>query len=142
MMRKPLIPEDKAVGLIGAGSWGTALAHHLGRKGVSTRLWVFESDILETLKKLNENPVFLPGVKLSPRITYTGDLAVAVEGQPIIIMALPSHVLRGVLTQLVPHLAPGVIVVSASKGIETETLLTMEGVVREVAGPETAYAVL
>ncbi|MBW1917500.1 MAG: NAD(P)-dependent glycerol-3-phosphate dehydrogenase [Deltaproteobacteria bacterium] len=134
--------KDKTVAMIGAGSWGTALAHHLGGKGVLTCLWVFEPELLAILQDRRENPVFLPGIKLSRRISFAGDLAEAVQDQPIVIMAVPSHVYRHTLTQLSPHLLPGVILVSATKGIEGDTLLTMEGLVREIMGPETAYAVL
>lgn len=137
-----MILEDKTIALIGAGSWGTALAHHLSGKGVALRLWVYEPEVLEALRHRRENPVFLPGVKLSRRITYTGDLAEAVAAMAVVIMAVPSHVFRGILNQLAAYLPSGVILVSTTKGIETETLLTMEGVVREVLGPETAYAVL
>ncbi|MFP3867660.1 MAG: NAD(P)H-dependent glycerol-3-phosphate dehydrogenase [Desulfobacteraceae bacterium] len=134
--------KDKTVSVIGAGSWGTALAHHLGSKGVLTRLWVFEPEVLASLEERRENPVFLPGVKLSRHITVTGDLAAAAQDQPLVIMAVPSHVYRSVLVQLTPHLLPETVLVSATKGIEGDTLLTMEGLVREVMGPETAYAVL
>ena len=128
--------------VLGAGSWGTALAQHLGSKGISIRLWVFEPELLASLQDRHENLVFLPGVKLSRHITFTDDLGEAVTDQHNVIMAVPSHVYRQVLTSLAPHLSPGVTLVSATKGIETDSLLTMEGLVREVLGPETAYAVL
>ncbi|OPX21056.1 MAG: glycerol-3-phosphate dehydrogenase [Desulfobacca sp. 4484_104] len=134
--------EPKTVAIIGAGSWGTALAQHLGSKGISIRLWVFEPELLASLQDRHENLVFLPGVKLSRHITFTDDLGEAVTDQHNVIMAVPSHVYRQVLTSLAPHLSPGVTLVSATKGIETDSLLTMEGLVREVLGPETAYAVL
>ncbi len=135
------IPEAKRVAVIGAGSWGTALAHHLGCLGHDVRLWVFEPDLLEILQRQRENTLFLPGVKLSPNISYWHDQKEATDKVAMLVMAVPSHVFRQVLLSLQPEPAD-VTVVSATKGIETDTLLTMEGVVREVWGPEHAYAVL
>lgn len=130
------------VAVIGAGSWGTALAHHLGCLGHDVRLWVYEPDLLDILQRQRENTFFLPDVKLSPNISYWGDYNAAVQGAAALVMAVPSHVFRQVLGSLQPPDSKGACVVSATKGIETDTLLTMEGVVREVWGPACAYAVL
>ncbi|MGQ9920721.1 MAG: NAD(P)H-dependent glycerol-3-phosphate dehydrogenase [Desulfobacca sp.] len=140
--RNDLTPAPSRVAVIGAGSWGTALAHHLGCLGHEVRLWVFEPDLLDILVRQRENTVFLPGIKLSPNISYWGDQQQAVQGVVIVVMAVPSHVFRPVLSSLQLAEMRQVTVVSATKGIETDTLLTMEGVVREVWGPEQAYAVL
>jgi glycerol-3-phosphate dehydrogenase (NAD(P)+) len=133
---------NKTIAIIGAGSWGTALAQHLGEKGITVHLWVFEPELLAILQKTRENKVFLPKIKLSRRINFVGDIAAAVREQTVVMMATPSHVFRTVAAQLAPHLDSGAIIVSATKGIENETLLTMEGVAREVFGPQTAYATL
>ncbi len=135
-------PAPSRVAVIGAGSWGTALAHHLGCLGHDVRLWVFEPELLEILQRQRENTFFLPGIKLSPNISYWDDKNLAVQDAAVVVMAVPSHVFRQVLGSLYPHDPTQVTVVSATKGIETDTLLTMEGVVREVWGPEHAYAVL
>lgn len=135
-------PAACRVAVIGAGSWGTALAHHLGCLGHEVRLWVYEPELLEILSRQRENTLFLPGIKLSPNISYCGDSTEAAREAAIILMAVPSHVFRQVLQSMQPPEPAKVIVVSATKGIETDTLLTMEGVVREVWGPEYAYAVL
>jgi glycerol-3-phosphate dehydrogenase (NAD(P)+) len=131
-----------ATAVIGAGSWGTALAQLLTEKGVSVRLWVFEPGLYHTLCRDHVNATFLPGVPLSPRLSYTQDFAEALAGVTVAVMAVPSHVFREVLRQAKPHLPPKAVLVSATKGVETDSLLTMEGVVREELGAEAPYAVL
>ena len=135
-------PERIRVAVIGAGSWGTALAHHLGCLGHEVRLWVYEPELLAILRRQRENTFFLPGVKLSANISYWGDGNEAAQGADVLLMAVPSHVFRHILRGLQPPEPGRLVVVSATKGIETDTLLTMEGVVREVWGPEYPYAVL
>ncbi len=133
--------EAGTVAVIGAGSWGTALAQLLAEKGADLRLWVREPEVLEQISR-GENQTFLPGVGLSPRIRATSDFAEALQGAAVAVMAVPSHVFREVLRQAAEHLAPAVILVSAAKGLEIDTQLTMEGVVREELGAGLAYAVL
>jgi glycerol-3-phosphate dehydrogenase (NAD(P)+) len=136
-------PEEKQqVTVIGAGSWGTALAHHLGKQGNQVRLWVYEPELLKILQEQQENTLFLPKVKLSQNLGFYGDIQEAAREADIIVMAVPSHVFRQVLSSLsIAELSDGIIV-SATKGIENDTLLTMEGVVREVLGPQCPYAIL
>lgn len=136
------VGDSCRVAVIGAGSWGTALAHHLGCLGHDVCLWVFEPELLDILQRQRENTLFLPGVKLSPNISYWGDMQAAAQGAAVLVMAVPSHVFRQILASLQPVEPTAGAIVSATKGIETDTLLTMEGVVREVWGPEYAYAVL
>jgi glycerol-3-phosphate dehydrogenase (NAD(P)+) len=128
--------------VIGAGSWGTALAHLLGEKGYPVRLWVFEDEVCQALRRDRVNSTFLPGVPLSSRISFTQDFKDALSGAEATVMAVPSHVFREVLGNLAPHLPPTTVLLSATKGMETDTLLTMDGVVREVLGVEVPYAVL
>ncbi|MEW6387431.1 MAG: NAD(P)H-dependent glycerol-3-phosphate dehydrogenase [Thermodesulfobacteriota bacterium] len=135
-------PEAPALAVIGAGSWGTALAQMLGEKGLTTRLWVFEPEVYGDLSRERINHTFLPGVPLSPRISFTQDLAVALADAGVSLLAVPSHVFRRVIKQIQPHLPPGAVLVSAAKGMETDSQLTMEGVVREELGPEVSYGVL
>lgn len=136
------LPEKQVVAVIGAGSWGTALAQHLGRQGHQVRLWVYEPELLATLQRQQENTLFLPGVHLSANIRAVGEVAEAVADAAIVVMATPSHVFRQVLSQLPPAEPWARTIVGASKGIENETLLTMEGVVREVLGVQCPYAIL
>jgi glycerol-3-phosphate dehydrogenase (NAD(P)+) len=136
------LQERKTVAVIGAGSWGTALAQHLGRQGAAVRLWVYEPELLAILRRQRENTLFLPQVKLSPHISFHGEVNEAAWGASIVVLAVPSHVFRDVLTSFHPADVSALILVSATKGIENDTLLTMEGVVREVLGPQCPYAIL
>ena len=136
-------PEEKQqVTVIGAGSWGTALAHHLGKQGHQVRLWVYEPELLKILQEQQENTMFLPKVKLSQNLSFSGQVQEAAKGADVIVMAVPSHVFRQVLSSLSSTDLSECIIVGATKGIENDTLLTMEGVVREVLGPECPYAIL
>ncbi len=106
--------------VIGAGAWGTALAVHLARAGHAARLWVFESELLALLTKTGENPWYLPGVTLPEGVRPVGALAEAVAGADLVIVVVPSHGFRRVVTELAPHLAPTARVLSAAKGLEDE----------------------
>ncbi len=135
-------PEARPLAVIGAGSWGTTLAQLLGDKGLSVRLWVREPQVFTDLNRDRVNHAFLPGVRLSSRLTFTQDLAEAVTEATAVVMAVPSHFFRQVLRTLRPDIPRDSVLLSATKGIEIESLLTMEGVSREELGAEAAYAVI
>lgn len=122
------------IGVIGAGSWGTALANLLGNNGYKLDLWVFEKDLKKNIEKNRENNLFLPGIKLSKNIKPTNSLEKATSEKDILLMVVPSHLMRNVAGKLKNFLKqkPNTIIVSASKGIENETHLTMSGVIKEV----------
>jgi glycerol-3-phosphate dehydrogenase (NAD(P)+) len=132
----------KSLTVIGAGSWGTTLAQLLAEKGQNVRLWVREPDVLEGLRQDRINHTFLPGVRLSSRITCCGEYPAALDGAGMVLMAVPSHGFRQVLRDLKPHWPAGAVLVSATKGMEIDSLLTMEGVAREEMGAQIPYAVL
>jgi glycerol-3-phosphate dehydrogenase (NAD(P)+) len=111
--------------VIGGGGWGTALAIHLARKGLAVRLWVWEADLAQEMAASRENTVYLPGVTLPPTIAVTSSLKDAAGGAPFLLFVVPSHVARRVLMDLAPLLKPDQMIVSATKGIENDTLLTM-----------------
>ena len=123
-------PENIAV--IGAGSWGTALAKLLGNKGFAVDLWAHRPDHVAALLRDRENTTYLPGFSLPTTVRPTADLAQAVSGKAVVVMVVPSHVYREVFTLLAPHLAPNAAIISATKGVENETLLTMNQVMAEV----------
>lgn len=123
---------EKRIGVIGAGSWGTALANLLATKGYLIDWWVFEEDLCRQLAQYRENDVFLPGITLSENLRPTNDLAAVVQDKDLIVIVVPSHVVRELATRMAPHLAPHAILVSASKGIENDTQLTMSAVIKEV----------
>jgi glycerol-3-phosphate dehydrogenase (NAD(P)+) len=124
------------IGVIGAGSWGTTLANVLAKKGYSVTLWVYEKDLAERLPETRINDIYLDGVTLSPNLSYTNDLIDAVKGRQVLVLVSPSQVMRPVLKQLAPHLASDCLLVSAAKGIENDTLMTMSEVLQEVLGTD------
>jgi len=119
------------IGVVGAGSWGTALANLLASKGYAIDLWVFEKDIKDQIQQSGENSVFLPDIKLSSNLHPSNDLAGVVSGKDMVLVVVPSHVMRETTLLMAGHLAKDAIVVSASKGIENNTHLTMTGVMQE-----------
>jgi glycerol-3-phosphate dehydrogenase (NAD(P)+) len=120
------------VGVIGAGSWGTTLAHLLAAKGIEVDLWVFEEELCRIIKRTRENSYYLPGFTLHENLHVHENLERVVYDQDLLLMVVPSHVYRQVAAQMIPLMKPGAIVVSATKGIENETLLTMSGVWNEL----------
>lgn len=126
------------IAVIGAGSWGTALANLLAKKGLDVILWAYEADLVERLRSSRVNDLFLPGVPLDVRLQFSNDLATAVGDREVVVLVAPSQVMRRVVTQLAPHLEGGALLVSAAKGIENDTLLLMSEVLDEVLGPEMA----
>ena len=125
----------REIGVVGAGSWGTALANLLATKGYAVTLWVFEPDLCEILEKENENPVYLPGFRLSKNIIPTTSLARTCLNKEMVVSVTPSHVVRGIISQTIPHLSNESIIVSASKGIENDTLMPMSDVFKSVLPP-------
>jgi glycerol-3-phosphate dehydrogenase (NAD(P)+) len=123
--------ETLRIGVVGGGSWGTALANLLADKGYAVDLWVYETEVSDQIRMLRENKVFLPGVTLSANITATTVLADVVAAKDLVLIVVPSHVMRETAQKMSAWLAPETIVVSASKGIENKTHLTMSGVLLE-----------
>ncbi|MGD8368382.1 MAG: NAD(P)H-dependent glycerol-3-phosphate dehydrogenase [Desulfobacterales bacterium] len=130
--RQESAPLDMRIGVVGAGSWGTALAHLLCTKGYEVDLWVYEPEVVNQILEHRENRSFLPGASLPDNLTPSGDLAAVVKDKPLVLVVVPSHVMRETAERLSGRLAPDTIVVSASKGIENGTHLTMTGVLRQV----------
>src|SRR3972149_2771219 len=119
------------VAVIGAGSWGTAVACLLGRS-TDTSLWVRRPGLAATMATTRSNPEYLRGVPLPDAVEPTADLATALAGAEVVAMAVPSHGFRDVLTEAAPYLAAGTPIVSLTKGIERGSLLRMTEVIRDV----------
>jgi glycerol-3-phosphate dehydrogenase (NAD(P)+) len=136
--------ESLKLGVVGAGSWGTALANLLAGKGYPVDLWVFETDVCKQIEKQHENKVFLPGVTLAANLKPTNDIATAVADKDLVLVVVPSHVMRTVTEQMGAFLDSKTLLVTASKGIENQTHLTMSGVIRDVLKnlPSTQLAAL
>ncbi len=120
------------VGVIGAGSWGTTLAHLLAARGLEVNLWVYEEELCEIIRKTGENSFYLPGFRLNERLSPESSLKKVVEDCRLLVMVVPSHVYRGVVMQMLPHLRDDAVIVNATKGIENDTLLTMSGIWKEL----------
>ena len=119
------------IGVIGAGSWGTTLANLLAKKGFSTTLWVYEEELIGSIATNRENHLYLPGVELDEKIIPTGSLKEACQNKDLLVNVTPSQVVRGIIQHIKDYLSPQSLLVSASKGIENNTLLTMSEVIRE-----------
>ena len=126
------------IAIIGAGSWGTALALVAARAGQQVRLWAHSAEVVETLRRTRENQIYLPGFVLPENVAPTGELAEALCDAELVVTVVPSHVCRVVYAQLVPYAKPEMIFVNASKGIENETQRRMSEVVSEVLAPQFA----
>jgi glycerol-3-phosphate dehydrogenase (NAD(P)+) len=121
----------KHAAVIGAGSWGTALAKMLSDKGCRITLWGHRQEHVDEIVRERENLTYLPGFELNENLTATAELREAVSNQPVVVMVVPSHGFRVVFHQLLPHLSDNTYVVSAVKGIENDTLMTMDQVMED-----------
>lgn len=130
-----------SVAVLGAGSWGTALADLLAAKGVDVLLWSHDPAVAEAVNARHENPLYLPGARLAPTLRATANAADAVRGRQVVVSVSPSQTVRGVLAPLAGVIEPGAVVVGASKGIENATLRTMSEVCAEEL-PGRAYVIL
>lgn len=120
--------------VIGDGGWGTTIAINLAKSGHEIKLWGPFSDYIETLKKTRENIKFLPGVKIPKEIELTSDICGAVEGAGFIVIAVPSQYMREVLEKLESCEYKNTKFISATKGIESKTLLRMSEVITQILG--------
>jgi glycerol-3-phosphate dehydrogenase (NAD(P)+) len=124
--------ESLKIGVVGAGSWGTAIANLLSIKGYAVDLWAFEEEVKNSITQMHENILFLPNIQLSPGIICSNEIAKVVSEKDLVVIVVPSHVMRETAMQAARHLSSSAVVVTASKGIEIKTHLTMTGVLKEV----------
>ncbi len=121
------------IAVIGAGAWGTALAMVAGRRGDhEVRLWALEKEVLQSIARSRTNDRFLPGLPLPAAITVTNDFQEALSGVEIIVSVMPSHHCRRTFEHMAQWLQPHMLFVSATKGVENDTLLRMTEVIQEV----------
>ena len=121
----------KQAAVVGAGSWGTALAKMLSEKGYQITLWGHRQEHVDEIIRERENRDYLSGFKLNENLNATADLKAAVFNQPVVVMVVPSHGFRDVFRRLLPHLSGNSYVISAVKGIENNTLMTMYQVMED-----------
>lgn len=132
----------QTIAVLGAGSWGTAIAVHLGRVGHRVHLWARDPRLATEIQARRANAVYLPDVTFPESVRATGDLAPALDGIDMVVVAVPSHGCRAVMRQAAPHLEAHATLVSATKGLESDTLLRMSEVIGQEAGAERAIVVL
>jgi len=136
------VGRSGTVAVIGAGAWGTALAVHLARDGAPVRLWVREPELVARIVERRDNPMYLPGVPIPPDVAALADLGEALDRVDWVLGAVPSQFARPVYVAMKPHLAPGIPVLLASKGIEERTLALPTEVAADVLGSAHALAVV
>jgi glycerol-3-phosphate dehydrogenase (NAD(P)+) len=136
--------DNIKIGVVGAGAWGTALTKLLADKGFPIDLWAFEPEVKEQIRTIHENKIFLPKIKLPKNIIPTNDLGVAVKNKDLVLVVVPSHCMRDVSGQMKPFVSPDTVIVTASKGIENKTHMTMTQILAEKIDhlPGDQFAVL
>src|SRR3954469_21173869 len=120
------------IAVIGAGSWGTALAKVLSDKGHAVALWGRAPEHTAEIQASRVNARYLPGAPLAATLTATSDLEAAVRGKRFVVSVVPSHTVRDVVGRAAKAMLPDAVVVSASKGIENDSLATMDEVLKEI----------
>ncbi len=128
--------------VLGAGSWGTALAIQLGSVGHQVALWGRDASLMAAMAERRANPTYLPDVTFPAPVRPTSSLSSALAGARYVIVAVPSHGLRTVVRLAAPLVEPGTIFVSATKGIEEDTLTRMSDVITEETGGRFPVVVL
>jgi glycerol-3-phosphate dehydrogenase (NAD(P)+) len=132
----------RTVTVLGAGSWGTALAVHLGRIGHEVRLWARDGSLVTEMSVRRANAVYLPDVPFPAALTPTHSLADALRDADLVVSAVPSHGCRAVMKNAAASLATRAVIVSATKGLEAGTLLRMSEVIAQEAGATHPVVVL
>jgi glycerol-3-phosphate dehydrogenase (NAD(P)+) len=137
-----MTPAAEALAIVGGGGWGTALACVLAPRFAEVRLWVLEPELAARVESSRENDIFLPGVRIPDNVYARDALEPVCAGAAIVLSAMPSHAVRDVYTRMLPFVAPGARFVSATKGLESGSLLRISEVIREVSGGGFPIAVL
>jgi glycerol-3-phosphate dehydrogenase (NAD(P)+) len=121
-----------AIGVLGAGSWGTALSLLLAGKGHRIDLWVYEEDLCDVMKQERENRIYLPGFQLPDAIRPSTSLQEVVANKKVLLVVVPTHVFRSTLNAVKSFIDPDCLIINASKGIENDSLLPIHKIIQEV----------
>ncbi|HWR62189.1 MAG TPA: NAD(P)H-dependent glycerol-3-phosphate dehydrogenase [Clostridia bacterium] len=132
---------DNLVSIVGAGSWGTAIAVLMAGKGYNVKLWVRDRELVKRIEAARENSDYLPGAILPENITVSSDMEYCCSYSEAVIIAAPSHAMRDICGRLRQFVMKGQVIVSLTKGIENDTLLRMSQVIKEFL-PENEVAVV
>jgi glycerol-3-phosphate dehydrogenase (NAD(P)+) len=136
-MPNDALPETKQIAVIGAGSWGTALAMVAARNQHRVKLWAREPEVASEINRARKNPLYLSDFVLPENIRATTDIEAAIDGADFALLVVPSHAMRETVSRLRPFLRNDVVLVSAAKGVENSTLMRMEEVVADVLREDT-----
>lgn len=120
--------RPQKITVLGAGSWGTALGHHLATAGHDVTMWALEPEVVEGINNAHRNPLYMRDATLPPGLRASGDYASALAGAELVLFVIPAQIVRRCLPDILLHLPEGVPLVICSKGIERGTLATMEEV--------------
>jgi glycerol-3-phosphate dehydrogenase (NAD(P)+) len=128
------------IAVVGAGAWGTSLAIVLGRKGTHrVRLWAHEKEVRDSISSRRINELFLPEYTVPERVSATGSFEEALHETQIVVSVMPSQHCRGLFQKMRPFLKPGMLFVSATKGLEETTLLRMTEVISLIVGSDGGF---
>ncbi len=130
--------KNRKIGVLGAGSWGTALADCLARNGHRVALWSHEAEVASGIESTSRNDSYLPGVELAPSLRASTDMEEVLDGAEVVVSVSPSEFVRAVMERARACLSGRPVLVSASKGLELGTDLRMSEVLVEVLGTEFA----
>ena len=122
---------EKKIGILGAGSWATALAITLARKGLKTVLWARRADLAEEINIKRTNERYLKGVSLPSNLNCTTDLEMAVSNVDFILSVVPSHAFRNTIKQVLPMTKKDSLIINAAKGLEEDSLKRLSKVFEE-----------
>lgn len=131
-----------SIAVLGAGSWGTALALLLARNGHFVCMWGHNPEHIDQLRQDGENRRYLPGFTFPSTLAVEADMKAAITGAEVILIVVPSHAFGNTLTQLKPHLSPTICLASATKGLETGSGRLLHEVTRDILGEAHPYAVI
>ena len=129
------------IGVVGGGSWGTALAILLSKKGYNIDLWIRNEEQCKEINNSRENIKYLPGVVIPNNAFVTSNLAQTLDNKDLIVLAVPSYAVRETLISAKEHIKKDQIVVNVAKGIENDTLLRVSQIVHEII-PQAKYGIL
>lgn len=132
---------SKTVSIIGAGSWGTALAVSLAKKGTRVKLWVYEPEVCDDIKNKKENVRYLPGVQIPDNVIPTNSQEEAIQDTGLTVLAAPAQLVRPVTKQIASYIPKDHIIANVAKGIEVKTLKRLSEVIEEEI-PQARVAVL
>ncbi|NLW39748.1 MAG: NAD(P)H-dependent glycerol-3-phosphate dehydrogenase [Tissierellia bacterium] len=131
----------KNIGVLGGGSWGTALAILLSNNNHRVDIWVRDKKQKEEMENTRENKRYLPGITIPENINITDDISEAIHNKELLVLSIPSHGIRNILNDSKRYFGSGQIIVNVAKGIENDTLLRISQIVSDIL-PGNPYAVL